>query len=373
MVLGDLSISCKLFTCVHGSVKSIAFLFSQCFCSNSFLLILHITNWYLLCFLSFLCYIYQFYLLYKFIYLQIAKFCCFFYWFFLSLLFIIVFLLYNLINFRFNLIKWNSDYWDISFLKWAFDTIHFFLSSFYQSINFNLFIYSLISLFTYVQVLETSILSHGLLRSILFIIPAVYKCLEMLHLFVLLLISSQIPVWLENFSCVWLCDPLDYGPPGSSVLGLLQARILEWVPFPSPGDFPDPGVEPRSPALQVNSLSSGHQRSPEHTLYVFNSLWLRRYFILVNVLCILDNKCFLLQVNGVVEMSVRSGWLMVSFHSSVFCWCVLVIMITKRGLLPQNLMVDLSIFLMRFFQSLFGALKFRIIMFSWWIDLFSIV
>ena len=201
----------------------------------------------------------------------------------------------------------------------------------------------------------------------------------MLYLFFLLLISSQIPVWLENFSCVWLCDPLDYGPPGSSVLGLLQARILEWVPFPSPGDFPGPGMEPRSPALQVNSLSSGHQRSPEHTLYAFHSLWLRRYFILVNVLCTLDNKCFLLQVNGVVEMSVRSGWLMVSFRSSVFCWLCISYNDYQDRTVTSNLMVDLSIFLMRFFQflshafqSFFGPLKFRI-MSSWWIDLFSIM
>ena len=30
-------------------------------------------------------------------------------------------------------------------------------------------------------------------------------------------------------SCLTLCDPIDYGPPGSSVHGILQARILEWV------------------------------------------------------------------------------------------------------------------------------------------------
>ena len=41
--------------------------------------------------------------------------------------------------------------------------------------------------------------------------------------------------------------------PGSSVHGILQARILEW-PFPSPGELSDPGIEPRSPALQTNSL-----------------------------------------------------------------------------------------------------------------------
>ena len=36
-------------------------------------------------------------------------------------------------------------------------------------------------------------------------------------------------------SCVTLCNPMDCSPPGSSVHGIVQARILEWVPFPSPG------------------------------------------------------------------------------------------------------------------------------------------
>ena len=40
-------------------------------------------------------------------------------------------------------------------------------------------------------------------------------------------------------------NPMDY-----TVHGILQARILEWVePFPSPGDLPNPGIEPRSPTL----------------------------------------------------------------------------------------------------------------------------
>ena len=34
-------------------------------------------------------------------------------------------------------------------------------------------------------------------------------------------------------SCPTLCDPVDYSPPGSSVHGILQARILEWVAMPS--------------------------------------------------------------------------------------------------------------------------------------------
>ena len=40
-------------------------------------------------------------------------------------------------------------------------------------------------------------------------------------------------------SCPTLCNPVDCSPPGSSVHGILQVRILEWGPFPSPGDLPD--------------------------------------------------------------------------------------------------------------------------------------
>ena len=138
-----------------------------------------------------------------------------------------------------------------------------------------------------------------------------------------LLWESEVPQ-----SCLTLCDPMDCSPPGSSVHGILQARILEWVaisfsrgssqardrtqvsriagrrfnlwatreaqkkvkvkslsrvqlfvtpwiaahqaplsmgfsmqeywsglPFPSPGDFPDPGIKPRSRALQPDAGS----------------------------------------------------------------------------------------------------------------------
>ena len=43
---------------------------------------------------------------------------------------------------------------------------------------------------------------------------------------------------------------------GSSVHVLLQARIIEWVPFPSPGALPNPGIEVGSPALRAVSLPS---------------------------------------------------------------------------------------------------------------------
>ena len=45
-----------------------------------------------------------------------------------------------------------------------------------------------------------------------------------------------------------------FDPPGSSVHGILQARIFGWVPCPLPGDLPDPEIQPTSltsPALAV--------------------------------------------------------------------------------------------------------------------------
>ena len=46
---------------------------------------------------------------------------------------------------------------------------------------------------------------------------------------------------------------MDCSLPGSSVHGILQARILDWVAFPYPRDFPNPGIEPKSPTLHADS------------------------------------------------------------------------------------------------------------------------
>ena len=49
---------------------------------------------------------------------------------------------------------------------------------------------------------------------------------------------------------------MDYSLPGSSVHGIFQQEYWGGLPFPSPGDLPDPGIELRSPALQEDSLPS---------------------------------------------------------------------------------------------------------------------
>ena len=52
-----------------------------------------------------------------------------------------------------------------------------------------------------------------------------------------------------------LFNPNDYSPPGSPVPGILQERILEWVPMPSSKDLPNPGIKPM--CLTSPSLAGG--------------------------------------------------------------------------------------------------------------------
>ena len=61
--------------------------------------------------------------------------------------------------------------------------------------------------------------------------------------------------------CPILCDPMDWSPPDSSVYGLFEQGYWSNA-FPSPGDLPNPGIEPESPTLWADSLSSESQGTP---------------------------------------------------------------------------------------------------------------
>ena len=99
-------------------------------------------------------------------------------------------------------------------------------------------------------------------------------------------------------SCPAFCDPVDCGPPGSSVHGVLQARILEWVAIPSPGELPNPEIKlaspvsPESPALQVDSLSLSHWGSPVlnmrqcYNVSLKYQLWFIKFIRKIIVYCI---------------------------------------------------------------------------------------
>ena len=66
-------------------------------------------------------------------------------------------------------------------------------------------------------------------------------------------------------SCPPPYNPMDCSPPGSSVHGILQARVLEWVAIPSSRGLPDPGIELASlssPALVGGFSTTDPLRKP---------------------------------------------------------------------------------------------------------------
>ena len=71
-------------------------------------------------------------------------------------------------------------------------------------------------------------------------------------------VAKDWKVKVKSLCCVWLCNPMDCSLPGSSVHRIFQARVLNGLPFPSPG------IEPGSPALQTDDLPSEPPGQPYH-------------------------------------------------------------------------------------------------------------
>ena len=79
---------------------------------------------------------------------------------------------------------------------------------------------------------------------------------------------------LSHFSRVWLCaTPWTVAPQAPLSMGLSRQEYWSGEPFPSPGDLPDPGIGPGSPALQADSLLSEPQGKPILVLYPLPNKW----------------------------------------------------------------------------------------------------
>ena len=81
-------------------------------------------------------------------------------------------------------------------------------------------------------------------------------------------------------SCPTLCDPVDCSPSGSSVHGILQAVILEWVAIPFSRDLPNPEIGLQSPTLQADSLSS---EPPGKPIYIYRYISISIIYIPIHV------------------------------------------------------------------------------------------
>ena len=73
-------------------------------------------------------------------------------------------------------------------------------------------------------------------------------------------------IYAQSLSCLRLfATPWPAAHQAPPSMGILQATIVEWLPCPPPGDLPNPGIEPRSPTLQVDSLLCEPAGKPKNT------------------------------------------------------------------------------------------------------------
>ena len=72
----------------------------------------------------------------------------------------------------------------------------------------------------------------------------------------------------ESLSCVRLCDRMNCSPQAPLSMGLSRQEYWSGLPCPSPGDLPDPGIKPRSPALQADSLPFEPPGKPPRSTWV---------------------------------------------------------------------------------------------------------
>ena len=92
-------------------------------------------------------------------------------------------------------------------------------------------------------------------------------------------VQSTSLTWWLLFSCSVMSDsfvnPMDCSPSGSSVHGFPRPKYWSGLPCPPPGDLPDPGTEPVSPALAGRFFTTMPPEKPRDlvSLSYFNSLW----------------------------------------------------------------------------------------------------
>ena len=101
-------------------------------------------------------------------------------------------------------------------------------------------------------------------------------------LYQFLMYSKVNQLCAQSLSCVQLfATPWTLAHQAPLSMGILQARILKWWPCPSPGDLPNPGIEPRSFTLQVDSLPfepSGKLKSAIYLyIYIHTHIYIHIY------------------------------------------------------------------------------------------------
>ena len=114
--------------------------------------------------------------------------------------------------------------------------------------------------------------------------------------------------------CVLSCVPLVVTPwtvvyQASLSMGFSRQEYWSGLPFPSPGDHPDPGIEPRSPALQADTLPSEPPENPtikkaECQIIDAFELWCWRRLLRVLWIARRSNQCILKEISKGEVLSV---------------------------------------------------------------------
>ena len=86
-----------------------------------------------------------------------------------------------------------------------------------------------------------------------------------------LLVSIYI-LWNQRTQlCLTLCDPMDCSPQAPLSMEFSRQEYWSGLPFPPPGDLPNPGIEPRSPTLQADSFPTEPPGKPlTYIIILFN-------------------------------------------------------------------------------------------------------
>ena len=106
-------------------------------------------------------------------------------------------------------------------------------------------------------------------------------------------------VVLISQSCLTLCDPTDYSPPGFSDHEFPGQEYWSVLPFPSPGDLPNPGIKSEYPALQADSLPSEPPGKPN---YIYVCVCVCVYICV----CLCMNICICVYIYVVVIVQLLS-------------------------------------------------------------------
>ena len=78
---------------------------------------------------------------------------------------------------------------------------------------------------------------------------------------------SSVHVCVHAQSYLTLRNPMDCNPPAPLSMKFSQQEYWSGLPFPPPGDLPDPGIETGSPSLQADSFPSQQPGKPPQCLY----------------------------------------------------------------------------------------------------------